>query len=77
MDYSNTLFNIADPDGFRFYYDLHEGGERYYRTGLVPQGRWENMNQLLTAINADIVKGSKPEPLMEQIDRLFFSRTHL
>ena len=34
------------------------------------------MNQLLTAINADIVKGSKPEPPMEQTGSCFREHTY-
>ena len=83
VDYSNTLFNIPEDDGGRFYYDLHEGGETFFRTGLVSPGHWDSISQIIEAMNKDIAGNVLPVPPVDQrfcsverfnfADRLVFS----
>ena len=37
LDYSTT-YNIYGKEGGRFYHDLNEGGDTFYRTGTVESG---------------------------------------
>ena len=37
LGYSNILYNM-EKEGVHFYYDLNEGGDTFYRAGIVESG---------------------------------------
>ena len=72
LDYVNTVFNITKED--RFYYDLNENGETFYRTGLLYPGSWLKMTDIANSMNQDIANGVYPQSNNEDFSkRLQFS----